>query len=228
MLILEHAAAVDVRRLHPARQLGPPGPVSRSLFPGGGRSARGTMRIAMEASPGYGSCGGMFTYNTMQSFIATCGMEPLHMRFSEDPAPDRGVPGPAAPTRCRRWPVGPPSWDIVTGAALQCDAGGHRDGRLTNVVLHGPELARAAGIDFWHEVISQQDFNKASATCRYWLSACRLAVTRWSHIDAKGGLPVIVRELLDAGARRRLHHLHRRDPGRAGRPAGPAPPGTAR
>src|SRR5579864_4106402 len=27
-------------------------------------------RIAMEASPGHGSCGGMFTYNTMQSFIA--------------------------------------------------------------------------------------------------------------------------------------------------------------
>ena len=36
-------------------------------------------RMAMEGSPGYGSCGGMFTYNTMQSFIATCGMEPLHM-----------------------------------------------------------------------------------------------------------------------------------------------------
>jgi dihydroxy-acid dehydratase len=44
-------------------------------------------RIALEASPGHGSCGGMFTYNTMQSFIATCGMEPLHMvsPASEDP-----------------------------------------------------------------------------------------------------------------------------------------------
>ena len=36
-------------------------------------------RYAMNACPGYGSCGGMFTYNTMQSFIATLGMEPLHM-----------------------------------------------------------------------------------------------------------------------------------------------------
>ena len=36
-------------------------------------------RIALEACPGYGSCGGMFTYNTMQTFIAVIGLEPLHM-----------------------------------------------------------------------------------------------------------------------------------------------------
>ena len=36
-------------------------------------------RIACEACPGIGSCGGMFTYNTMQTFIAVLGMEPLHM-----------------------------------------------------------------------------------------------------------------------------------------------------
>ena len=31
------------------------------------------------ACPGQGSCGGMFTYNTMQTFIAVLGLEPLHM-----------------------------------------------------------------------------------------------------------------------------------------------------
>ena len=36
-------------------------------------------RIAKESCPGYGSCGGMFTYNTMQTFIAVVGMQPLHM-----------------------------------------------------------------------------------------------------------------------------------------------------
>ena len=36
-------------------------------------------RIASEACPGYGSCGGMFTYNTMQTFLGVVGMEPLHM-----------------------------------------------------------------------------------------------------------------------------------------------------
>ena len=36
-------------------------------------------RIACEACPGFGSCGGMFTYNTMQTFIAVVGMQPLDM-----------------------------------------------------------------------------------------------------------------------------------------------------
>ena len=39
------------------------------------------------ACPGQGSCGGMFTYNTMQTFIAVLGLEPLHMVSppSDDP-----------------------------------------------------------------------------------------------------------------------------------------------
>src|ERR1051325_329113 len=36
-------------------------------------------RLALHACPGQGSCGGMFTYNTMQTFIGVLGMEPLHM-----------------------------------------------------------------------------------------------------------------------------------------------------
>lgn len=36
-------------------------------------------RIALHGCPGYGSCGGMYTYNTMQAFIAAVGLEPLHM-----------------------------------------------------------------------------------------------------------------------------------------------------
>ena len=36
-------------------------------------------RVALESCPGIGSCGGMFTYNTMQTFIAVLGMQPLHM-----------------------------------------------------------------------------------------------------------------------------------------------------
>jgi Dihydroxyacid dehydratase/phosphogluconate dehydratase len=72
-------------------------------------------------------------------------------------------------------------------------------GGSTNVVLHGPELARAAGIDFWHEVISQQDFNKASRTLPVLVNARPFGRYSMVDIDAKGGLPVIVRELLDAG-----------------------------
>ena len=44
-------------------------------------------RIACNACPGIGSCGGMFTYNTMQTFIGVVGMQPLHMVAppSDDP-----------------------------------------------------------------------------------------------------------------------------------------------
>ena len=33
-------------------------------------------RLTLSACPGQGSCGGMFTYNTMQTFIAVLGLEP--------------------------------------------------------------------------------------------------------------------------------------------------------
>src|SRR5205807_1762351 len=44
-------------------------------------------RYAKSACPGCGSCGGMFTYNTMQSFFGVLGIEPLHMvsPASQDP-----------------------------------------------------------------------------------------------------------------------------------------------
>ena len=59
--------------------------------------------MALHACPGQGSCGGMFTYNTMQTFIAVLGMEPLHMvaPASDDPRRVDAVPRPA-----RRLPPG--------------------------------------------------------------------------------------------------------------------------
>ena len=35
--------------------------------------------VTLHACPGQGDCGGMFTYNTMQTFIGVVGLEPLHM-----------------------------------------------------------------------------------------------------------------------------------------------------
>jgi dihydroxy-acid dehydratase len=160
-------------------------------------------RIAMEASPGHGSCGGMFTYNTMQSFIATCGMEPLHMvspasedlrRIEEFPAQLLDALQVLAERNLR-------PRDIVTAAALRNAAlVAIAMGGSTNVVLHGPELARAAGIDFWRDVISQEDFNEVSRTLPVLVNARPFGRYSMVDIDAKGGLPVIVRELLEAGA----------------------------
>jgi hypothetical protein len=72
-------------------------------------------------------------------------------------------------------------------------------GGSTNVVLHAPELARAAGIDFWREVITQDEFNRVSRTLPVLVNARPFGRYSMVDIDAKGGLPVIVRELLSAG-----------------------------
>jgi dihydroxy-acid dehydratase len=159
-------------------------------------------RIAMEASPGHGSCGGMFTYNTMQSFIATCGMEPLHMvsPASEDPRRIEEFPAQLLDALQVLAERDLRPRDIVTAAALRnATLVAIAMGGSTNVVLHGPELARAAGIDFWHEVISQEEFNKVSRSLPVLVNARPFGRYSMVDIDAKGGLPVIVRELLDAG-----------------------------
>ena len=158
-------------------------------------------RIAMEASPGHGSCGGMFTYNTMQSFIATCGMEPLHMVSPASEDPRRIEEFPAQLLDALQVLAGRDlrPRDIVTAAALRnATLVAIAMGGSTNVVLHGPELARAAGIDFWHEVISQEEFNKVSRSLPVLVNARPFGRYSMVDIDAKGGLPVIVRELLDA------------------------------
>jgi dihydroxy-acid dehydratase len=159
-------------------------------------------RIALEASPGHGSCGGMFTYNTMQSFIATCGMEPLHMvspasedsrRITEFPAQLLDVLQVLTERDIR-------PRDIVTPASLRnATLVAIAMGGSTNVVLHGPELARAAGIGFWREVITQDEFNRMSRTLPVLVNARPFGRYSMVDIDAKGGLPVIVRELLSAG-----------------------------
>ncbi|HEV3360564.1 MAG TPA: dihydroxy-acid dehydratase [Pseudonocardiaceae bacterium] len=159
-------------------------------------------RMALEASPGYGSCGGMFTYNTMQSFIATCGMEPLHMvsPASEDRRRIEEFPAQLLDTLQLLAERDIRPRDIVTVASLRnATLMAIAMGGSTNVVLHAPELARAAGIDYWREVITQDEFNRVSRTLPVLVNARPFGQYSMVDIDAKGGLPVIVRELLAAG-----------------------------
>ena len=72
-------------------------------------------------------------------------------------------------------------------------------GGSTNVVLHAPELARAAGLDYWREVITQEEFNRVSRTLPVLVNARPFGRYSMVDIDAKGGLPVIVAELLPPG-----------------------------
>jgi dihydroxy-acid dehydratase len=94
-------------------------------------------------------------------------MEPLHMvsPASDDPRRIEEFPAPLLDALQVLAGRDLRPRDIVTAAALRnATLVAIAIGGSTNVVLHGPELARAAGIDFWHEAISQEDFNKASRT----------------------------------------------------------------
>jgi hypothetical protein len=159
-------------------------------------------RIALHACPGQGSCGGMFTYNTMQSFIAVLGMEPLHMvaPASEDPRRLEEFPAELVDCLMAMTQKGVKPRDIVTPRSLRnaltvvIAMGGS-----TNVALHSVEIARAAGIDLWKDVISQREFNELSRRLPVLINARPYGDYSMVDIDAKGGLQMIVKELLDAG-----------------------------
>ena len=173
-----------------------------SCFQAAAESPAERRRLALEGSPGHGSCGGMFTYNTMQSFIATCGMEPLHMvsPASEDDRRVKEFPAQLLDALQVLSERGIRPRDIVTPASLRnATLVTIAMGGSTNVVLHAPELARAAGLDFWREVITQEEFNRVSRSLPVLVNARPFGRYSMVDIDAKGGLPVIVRELLDAG-----------------------------
>src|SRR6267378_3579054 len=74
-------------------------------------------------------------------------------------------------------------------------------GGSTNVTLHAPEIARAAGFaDFWKEIMTPAEFNHLSQHVVPVLTDAR-PYGKYSmvDIDAVGGVQVIVRELLEAG-----------------------------
>ncbi len=156
-------------------------------------------RYALNACPGCGSCGGMFTYNTMQSFIGLVGMEPLHMvaPASQDPRRIKDFPAELVDYLITMTNKGIRPRDIVTAASLRnAITIAIAMGGSTNVVLHAPEIARAAGLDFWKDVMSQEEFNKLSHRLPVLVNARPFGEYSMVDIDDKGGIPVIVKELL--------------------------------
>ena len=159
-------------------------------------------RYALHGCPGFGSCGGMFTYNTMQSFFAVIGMEPLHMvtPASEDPRRIKEFPDELVSCLLGMIEKGIRPRDIVTAGSLKnAITVAIALGGSTNVLLHSVEIARAAGLDLWRDVFSQEEFNSLSHRMPVLVAARPFGPYSMVDVDAKGGLQVIVRELLDAG-----------------------------
>jgi len=160
--------------------------------------------ISFHACPGIGSCGGMFTYNTMQTFIGVCGMQPLHMvaPASDDPRrlnefPDELVTHLARMIETDLKPRDIVGRDSLRNALIVAMA----VGGSTNVVLHVPEIARAAGYEhFWRDVMTPEEFNHLSKNVVPVLTNARpYGMYSMVDIDRIGGVQVIVRELLEAG-----------------------------
>jgi dihydroxy-acid dehydratase len=159
-------------------------------------------RYALHGCPGFGSCGAMYTYNTMQSFIAVLGLEPLDMvaPTSDDPRrveafAERIVEHLLTVTTYEIRPR-----DIVTPTALRNALTATLAlGGSTNVVLHSVEIARAAGIDLWRDVISQSEFNALARRVPILANLRPFGDYYMVDVDRVGGLQVVVKEPLDAG-----------------------------
>ena len=167
-----------------------------SAFQVADQDAEVRARYALHACPGQGSCGGMFTYNTMQTFIAVLGIEPLHMVAppSDDPRRLSEFPDQAVDCLLAMTSRGIRPRDIVTPASLRnALTVTMAMGGSTNVLLHSVEIARAAGIDLWRDVISQDDFNQLARRLPVLVNMRPFGDYSMVDVDAKGGLQVIVK-----------------------------------
>jgi dihydroxy-acid dehydratase len=159
-------------------------------------------RYALHGCPGYGSCAAMYTYNTMQSFIGVLGMEPLHMvaPISEDTRRTKEFPEQLVDCLITMTSQGIKPRDIVTAASIRnALTVAIALGGSTNVALHSVEIARAAGLDLWRDVISQSEFNALSRRVPVVADVRPFGRYYMEDIDSKGGLQVVVKDLLDAG-----------------------------
>ncbi|MBT4203059.1 MAG: dihydroxy-acid dehydratase [Rhodobiaceae bacterium] len=161
-------------------------------------------RIAIEACPGYGSCGGMFTYNTMQTFIGVVGMQPINMisPASQDPRRVNDFPNELINYLSVMMKENITPRDIVTRDSIRnAIIVSMVIGGSTNVMLHAPELSRAAGYgDFASEIMSAEEFNHLSEhVVPVVVNARPFGKYSMIDIDRMGGMQVIVKDLLDAG-----------------------------
>ncbi|MGA1332552.1 MAG: dihydroxy-acid dehydratase [Ilumatobacteraceae bacterium] len=173
-----------------------------TVFEAVGACAAGTMsreevdEIERAACPGEGACGGMFTANTMSSIAEALGMS---------------LPGTASPpaidsrrdSDARRageavvnlLKLGIYPRDIMTKKAFEnAIAIVNALGGSTNAVLHLLAIANEAGVQ-----LSLDDFNRIAAKVPHIADTKPGGRYHMTDIDRIGGVPVVMKHLLDAG-----------------------------
>jgi dihydroxy-acid dehydratase len=152
--------------------------------------------IERAACPSEGSCGGMFTANTMASAIEAMGLALLGS--SSPPAPDQrrdvfAQRSGAAVVRLLE--LGVTARDIVTREALENAVSVvSAVGGSTNAVLHLLAIAAEAQVRF-----TLDDFDRVARRVPHIADTKPGGRYVMNDLDRIGGVPVVLRELLDAG-----------------------------
>ena len=172
------------------------------VFEAIGACAAGTMsqeelgQIERAACPGEGACGGMFTANTMSSIAEAIGMSlpgtaspPAVDKRREDDARRAGE----AVVNLTRLGIYPR--DIMTKKAFEnAIAVLNALGGSTNAVLHLLAIANEAGV-----ALDLEDFNRIAAKVPHIADTKPGGKYHMTDIDRIGGVPVVLKHLLDAG-----------------------------
>jgi dihydroxy-acid dehydratase len=174
----------------------------KDVFEAVGARAAGTIddeelhAVESKACPGEGSCGGMYTANTMASAIEAMGMS---------------LPGSASPPAVdgRREDLARRSGEavlhllerdvrarqIITKRSLEnAIAVVMAIGGSTNAALHLLAIAHEARVE-----LSLDDLDRIGRRVPHIVDSRPHGRFLMSHIDAVGGIPVVMRTLLDAG-----------------------------
>ena len=152
--------------------------------------------IERAACPGEGACGGMFTANTMSSIAEALGMSlpgtaspPAVDKRREHDAKRAGE----AVVNLARLGIYPR--DIMTKKAFEnAIAVVNALGGSTNAVLHLLAIANEAGV-----ALDLDDFNRIAAKVPHIADTKPGGKYHMTDIDRIGGVPVVLKHLLDAG-----------------------------
>ena len=173
-----------------------------SVFEAVGAVATGNMsneellEIERKACPGEGACGGMFTANTMSSIAEAIGMS--LPGTASPPAidgrreADARMAGEAVVNLLR---LGITPRMIMTKKAFEnAIAVTSALGGSTNAVLHLLAIANEAGVE-----LELEDFNRIAAKVPHIADMKPGGRFHMSDLDRVGGVPVVLKHLLDAG-----------------------------
>jgi len=174
----------------------------QDVFEAVGAHARGQIddarlgQIERAACPTEGSCGGMFTANTMASAIEALGLSLLGSASPSAPDPRRDAfahrSGQAVVALLER---GISARDIVTREALEnAISVVSAVGGSTNAVLHLLAIAAEARV-----ALSIDDFDRIARRVPHIADTKPGGRYVMNDLDRIGGVPVVLRELLSAG-----------------------------